>query len=92
MFTDDKTKWQLVGDGDNPSIANCRKNIPTIFRRIFGLFREMLTFLCVYSTISRGTPNDVPRNRGWEILILLLSHNLKQHCYIEEKFLKKGTV
>jgi hypothetical protein len=41
----------------------------TIFRGIFGIFRGISKFLFIYSTISRGTPDDVLRNPGWETLL-----------------------
>jgi hypothetical protein len=67
-FTDQKTKKQLVAHGDYSCSANCRTKISAIFRGIFGIFRAISKFLCVYSTISRGTPNDYLRNTTWETL------------------------
>jgi hypothetical protein len=70
MRTDQNiTKRQLVAHEDYSSIANCRTKIPAIFRGIFGIFRGISIFLFIYSTISRGTPDDVLRNPGWETLV-----------------------
>jgi hypothetical protein len=40
-----------------------------VFRGIFGAFRGTSEFVFIYSTISRGTPDDVLRNPGRETLI-----------------------
>jgi hypothetical protein len=53
---------------DYSSNANCRTNIPAIFRGIFGIFHGISKFLFIYSTTHRGTPNDVLWNPGWETL------------------------
>jgi hypothetical protein len=57
--------------------------IPAIFRGISGIFRGA-TKVLFYSTISRATPDDIPRNPGWETLPqqLVLGSNLKTRVYI----------
>jgi hypothetical protein len=42
---------------------NCRN-----VSRFLRIFRCISKFLCVYSTISRGTHKNVLRNPGWETL------------------------
>jgi len=44
------------------------QKFPQIFKGIFGLFRGLLKYLNVYCTIFRGTPDDVPRETGWETM------------------------
>jgi hypothetical protein len=60
MQTDrNKRKMRLSEYGHYPSVANCWLRIPAIFG---GMSKSFIT----YSTISRETPNNVPRNPGWE--------------------------
>jgi hypothetical protein len=46
-----------------------------IFKVIIGIFHGVLEFLCLYSTISHRTFNDVPQNGrvsqnpGWRTLV-----------------------
>jgi len=42
------------------------KKNPAILCGIFGILRGVTKFLCIYSMISRGTPDEVVRNFGWE--------------------------
>jgi hypothetical protein len=44
-----------------PVLPIAGQKYPTIFRYIFGIFRDISKFLFIYSAISRGTPNDVLR-------------------------------
>jgi hypothetical protein len=57
-----------MAHGNYSSTANCRTKISAIFRGIFGIFRGVSKYLFIYSTILRGTPDDVLRNPGWETL------------------------
>lgn len=59
-FTGQKTKRLLIAHGEYSSTAPCWTKVPAIFRGTFGI----LEYLFIYSTISGGTPNDVPRNPG----------------------------
>jgi len=61
-----KTQKQLLAQEDYSSIVKGRIKIPAIFRVIFGIFHGMSGFTFIYSTISRGKPNDVLWNLGWE--------------------------
>jgi hypothetical protein len=67
-FTDQKTKRQLVVEGDSSSIANHLTKILAIFQGLFGIFHGISKYLNTYSTISRETLNDVPQNPGWKTL------------------------
>jgi hypothetical protein len=40
-----------------------------IFRAKFDILHGVSECLCIYTTISRGTPNDVLRKQGWEALL-----------------------
>jgi len=53
--------------------ANCRTPISAMFLGIFEIHRDILKFLFICSMISRGIPNDVQRNRGWETLVRVYS-------------------
>jgi hypothetical protein len=49
-----------TGKHENYSnIVNCRTKIPSIFQGLFTTSRGISKFLSIYSTISRGTPNDI---------------------------------
>ena len=43
----------------------CQTKITAMFWGILDNFRGISKFLCIYSTISRGSTNDVLRNPGW---------------------------
>ena len=68
-------KRGFLADGDYSNISNCRTKILAIFRGIFIIFCGISKYLCIYSSISIGTPNDVlcnpkvPRNPVWETLL-----------------------
>jgi hypothetical protein len=57
-----------------------------VFRGIFGVFRGISSFLFVYSTISRGTPDNVPQNPGWETLpqIFICGGYMKEKVYVTD--------
>jgi len=71
-FTDRKTKGLLKEHGDYSSIAYCRIKISPVFRLIFGNSRDILQFICIYCTISRGAPDGIMRNAGLETLFYSL--------------------
>jgi hypothetical protein len=57
-----------------PVLPIALPNFPLYFERnmkYFAVFK--LSFLFIYSAISRGTPNDVLRNPGWETLVQSLN-------------------
>ena len=68
LENENKTKKLLQAQLYYSIIANLRINIPPTFLGIFGIFGGILKSLFIYTTISRGTPNDVqgsskfPRN------------------------------
>ena len=68
-------KRRLLVHEDYSNIFQCQTNILTIFRGIFIIFCGISKQLCIYSTISLGTPNDVlwnpgvPRKLVWETLV-----------------------
>jgi hypothetical protein len=64
-----KTKKHLVAHRDYPSITNYWTEVPTVFQRIFGIVCSILKFICTFSTISCGTPQDVLWDAGCEILV-----------------------
>lgn len=54
----------LIVHGDYSTIAKRQEKIsPDVWK--FWRYFEIFTY---YSTISRGTPNDILRNLGWETL------------------------
>ena len=57
------------------SCGQLQEKIPAILRGIFESFRCISKILNTYSTISRGTPNDVMRNPDWETLHQAHPHN-----------------
>jgi len=63
-----KTKTQCVAHGNYSGIASFRtKKIRGICKGMWNFWRYFDS-LFNYCTISRGTPNDVLRNPGWEAL------------------------
>jgi hypothetical protein len=64
-----KTKRGLIAHIYYYSTATSRTKIPAIFRQSFENFRLIQRALYIYSMISRGNPNYIFGNSGWEILI-----------------------
>jgi len=64
-----QTNRHFLARGDYSSIANYRANFPLILWGICGTFLGISKFLFIYSTISRGTPNNVPWSPGWKTLL-----------------------
>lgn len=61
------TKQRIsVTHGDCFSIINFRAQIPTIFSWIFRNYCSTSKSVFIYSTISRGAPDDVVLNPGCE--------------------------
>jgi len=68
-FTDQKTKRRLVAYGNYSSTVNCRTKIPSIFRELFTISRDISKYLSVYSTTSHETPNATQQNPCWETVV-----------------------
>lgn len=64
-----KTKRGLIAHRYYYSTATSRTKIPAIFRQIFETFRIIHRVLYIYSMISRGNPNYIFGNSGWEIQV-----------------------
>jgi hypothetical protein len=58
-------KYQNTGHG---GCSNFRTEMSAKFRRIFGISHGISKFVFTFFTISRGTPNDILPNPGWETL------------------------
>ena len=59
--------YVIIGQKVRRQSANSwREKNPAILWGIFGILRCVSKFLCIYSMISRGTPDEVVRNFGWE--------------------------
>jgi hypothetical protein len=78
----------LVAHGDYSSIANYQIKTLAIFRGIFGIFHGISKFLIIYSTIFRGTPDNVLRNPGWETLVEEVK-NIKMEVDCDKVFTQK---
>ena len=61
-------KRRLLAHWDYSNISNCRTKILEIFRGIFIIFCGVSKYLRIYSTISRGNPEDGMWNPVWETL------------------------
>jgi len=67
MSTGKKTRGLVTG-GDYSNIANFRIKILAMYQGTFGTFHIVVTYLCIYTTISRVIHDDVPLNHDWETL------------------------
>ena len=68
-FTDQKRMRPSVAYGNYSSTANCRTKLPSIFREIFTISRDISKYLSAYSRISHETPNATQRNPCWETVV-----------------------
>lgn len=64
----------MLMHGDYASVANGQAKFSAIFCAILGITCVILKFSFIYSTIFRGTANEVLWNPGWKTRLCSVAH------------------
>jgi hypothetical protein len=75
--------WRTV---ITPALPITELKCCTIFQGIFRIFRGFAKFIYLFTTISRGTPNDVLRDAGWKTQ----SKSLHRQAKVKQSLYRSG--